>query len=403
MADEHENNEFPPGEQGNHPHAEEQLDSGQPAVAAAPGKLLIFVVAAGVFVFIVIKSLFFGSAPKPVPPTHPQQIAAPTMPTNGGGVEGLPVAPTTNLPPITPPPPVQEASPPPQVLPPGPPPDMNVQVGPTNEQLKTRIHSAMLISGGMSGSSSSDTAAAKKKTLSSDPNSAFADNVAQSQTETIEATKIKNMNITLAQGKLISGVLETAIDSTLPGDVRAIVSHDVYAESGREVLIPKGSRIVGVYNSSVQRGQARVFIIWTRVIRPDGVDVAINSPGVDALGRAGMGGIVDSRFLDAFSTAILASTLDVGIAAVGQGLFGDQQQVTTTGPSSGSTTATSSPTSTAMQQAVQNIGTVGQTIVNSTVNLAPVIHVDQGEVINIFVNKDVVFPPELTGGPGFIP
>jgi type IV secretion system protein VirB10 len=116
-----------------------------------------------------------------------------------------------------------------------------------------------------------------------------------------------------------------------------------------------------------------------------------------------MGGHVDNKYWEAFSTAILTSSLDVGVAAVGDALFGNQQQTTTVGPDGGTTT-TSSPTSTAMQQAVQNVGTVGQSIVGSVVNLQPTIYVDQGEQINIFVNKDVVFPIEtFGGGAGFIP
>jgi len=274
--------------------------------------------------------------------------------------------------------------------------------GPSNEQLNARNRAPMLSGSALANSITSNND--KKKNTpapSTDPNAAFAQSIADSSTETVEATRVKNLGRTIIQGKLIQGVLETAIDSTLPGDVRAIVSHDTYAESGRSILIPKGSRIVGTYNSSVKRGQARVFIIWTRVIRPDGVDVAINSPGVDALGRAGMTGDVDNKYFEAFSTAIMTSSLDVAVAAVGDALFGSQQQTTTT--TGGGTTASSSTSATAMQNAIQNLGTVGQSIVNSTVNLQPTIHIDQGEMINIFVNKDIVFPTGLNGESGFIP
>jgi type IV secretion system protein VirB10 len=242
----------------------------------------------------------------------------------------------------------------------------------------------------------------KKKTVPADPNSAFAQTIAESSAESIQATQVKDLDRTLAQGKLIQGVLETTIDSTVPAPIRAIVSHDTYAESGKAILIPKGSRLIGVYNSSVKRGQARIFIIWTRVIRPDGVDVALNSPGIDALGRGGAGGFVDNKYFEAFSTAIFTSSLDVGFAALGDSLFGSQQQTTTTGPGGG-TSVTSSPTATAMQQAISNLGSVGQSIVNSTVNLEPTIHIDQGELINVFVNKDVMFPTGGMNNAGFIP
>jgi type IV secretion system protein VirB10 len=184
--------------------------------------------------------------------------------------------------------------------------------------------------------------------------------------------------------------------------VRAVVSHDTYAESGKDVLIPKGSRIVGTYNSSILRGQERVFIIWTRVIRPDGVDVAINSPGTDALGRTGIEGDVDNKYFEAFTTAFLSSAMSVGVAAAGEGLFGNQQQTTTSGGSGGGTTTTSSPSTTAMQQAVQNVGAVGQSIVGSTLNIQPIIAIDQGQKINVFVNKDIIFPDNITGKAMFV-
>lgn len=399
MSEENKDNEFPQGEHGAVHAGEEQLESSRPAVAAAPGKLLVVVIFALLFIGIVIKSLFFSSSPPPVPENKKQVIQEAANPASITQ-EGLPSLPT-NQQPVMPPP----VEPPPQVLPPPePPPEITTKGGPTNEQLNARVHAPMLTGAGLSAANLTSSDNQKKKPVSTDPNTAFEQSVSENSSETVEATRIKNLNITIAQGKFIHGVLETAIDSTLPGNVRAIVSHDIYAESGKSILVPKGSRIVGVYNSSVRRGQARVFIIWTRIIRPDGIDVAINSPGVDSLGRSGMGGDVDNKYLEAFSTAILTSSLDIGVAAIGDALFGSQQQTTTTGPNGGSSTTTSSsPTATAMQTAVQNLGSVGQSIVNSTVNLAPTIHIDQGEIINIFVNKDVVFPYGLSSEMGFVP
>ena len=206
--------------------------------------------------------------------------------------------------------------------------------------------------------------------------------------------------MTIAQGKLVHAVLETAIDSSLPGTIRAIVSHDTYAEAGRSILIPKGSRLIGTYNSAIRRGQSRVFIVWQRVIRPDGVDIMIDSPGVDALGRAGMTGDVDNKYFEIFSGAIMTSALDIGVAAAGDALFGNQQ-TTSTNNGTGTTT-TQSPTSTAMQTAVQNISDVGNGIVNNALNTTPTIYIDQGTPIDVFVNKDLVFPSGVAGASSFI-
>lgn len=234
-----------------------------------------------------------------------------------------------------------------------------------------------------------------------DPNSQFAQGVTGGVAQVTVADRIMNLEYTIIQGKIIYGVLETAVNSDLPGTLRAVVSHDVYAEAGRAILIPKGSRLIGTYNSAVKRGQARVFIIWTRIIRPDGVTMAVDSPAVDNLGRAGLEGDVDNKYIDMFSTALLTSSLDIGLAAIGQGLFGDQQQTTTNNSQGGSTT-TSSATGTAMQQAVTNIGDIGKQVVGSALGLAPTISVDQGTPVNIYVNKELEFPPSVTASLDFV-
>jgi type IV secretion system protein VirB10 len=113
-----------------------------------------------------------------------------------------------------------------------------------------------------------------------------------------------------------------------------------------------------------------------------------------------MGGYVDNKYFEVFSSAFLTSALDIGTAAIGDALFGNQQTTTTTNGNGSSTTE--SPTAAAMQQAVQNIGNIGNSIVNSALNLAPTIYIDQGTQVNVFVNRDLIFPPEVTGSMGFV-
>jgi hypothetical protein len=104
---------------------------------------------------------------------------------------------------------------------------------------------------------------------------------------------------------MIRGVLETAIQSDLPGMVRAITSEDVYSFDGRRVLIPQGTMLTGEYRSALSRGQTRVFLIWTRLLRSDGVSLIINSYGTDGLGRSGLAGEVDRHFFERFGAATL--------------------------------------------------------------------------------------------------
>jgi len=190
-------------------------------------------------------------------------------------------------------------------------------------------------------------------------------------------------------------VMETAINTDLPGTLRAIISRDVHAEAGKQVLIPKGSRLIGTYNTGVLRGQKRVFIIWTRVIRPDGVDIMIGSPGVDGLGRAGAEGSVDNKYMESFSAAILTSVISLGVGYVADKAVDGNS--TTTTSNVGDTTSSGSSGSAAVSNAAGAIGAVGTEIVRGTLDLRPTIAIDQGARINVFVNKDLAFPDNATG------
>ncbi len=129
----------------------------------------------------------------------------------------------------------------------------------------------------------------------------------------VKADRFLNPARTIPQGTVIPAVLETAIDSTRPGGVRALVQRDVLGFDGSRVLIPRGSRLYGEYAEGLQQGQNRALVQWTRLIRPDGVTVALDSPSSDPLGRAGIRGKVDSKFLQRFGGALLQSVLDLGV------------------------------------------------------------------------------------------
>jgi type IV secretion system protein VirB10 len=122
-----------------------------------------------------------------------------------------------------------------------------------------------------------------------------------------------NRGTTVPQGTLIPAVLETALDSTRPGLARAIVSRDVRGFDGSRVLIPRGSRLIGEYRSESAPGQRRAMVNWVRLIRPDGVTIAIGSPASDPLGRGGIKAKVNTHFFERFAGAILQSALDIGV------------------------------------------------------------------------------------------
>jgi type IV secretion system protein VirB10 len=202
-------------------------------------------------------------------------------------------------------------------------------------------------------------------------NLAFASSQQNTDVETSSATQLQNLDTLIAQGKMISGILETAVQSDLPGMVRAIISEDVYSFKGSNLLIPKGTRLVGQYRSSIKQGQSRIFIIWNRVIRPDGASININSFGSDTLGRSGLEGVVDSHFMERFSASILLSTIDGALSALANSIDKDGSEISLNG---------SKDFSRSSEIALEN-----------SIGIAPTININQGTRIKVFVGKDLDF------------
>jgi type IV secretion system protein VirB10 len=123
---------------------------------------------------------------------------------------------------------------------------------------------------------------------------------------------------TVTQGTMIPAVLETAINTDVPGYVRAVVSQDVRSFDGTRILVPRSSRLIGQYQSGLQQGQKRAYVIWTRLIRPDGISVALASPGTAFDGSGGVPGKVDSHFFQRFGSAMLLSVIG-GIGTIASG------------------------------------------------------------------------------------
>jgi type IV secretion system protein VirB10 len=210
----------------------------------------------------------------------------------------------------------------------------------------------------------------------------------------IDATYIVDSSITIAQGKMISAILETAINTEMPGAVRAVISRDIFGESGNKILIPRGSRLYGAYSSSILRGQARVQIGWTRLIRPDGVSLNINFTVSDQFGRAGIPGDVDNRYSSVISNSLLTSILTVGGVAAAQKLINNNTNSTTTvNQNQGITTTTTNASNQAVYDVTKTIlDTIGQIITNS-IDLNPVIRIPQGTKVTVIVNSDIKIPP----------
>ena len=153
----------------------------------------------------------------------------------------------------------------------------------------------------------------------------------------IRATVLRNPSTLIAQGTVIPAVLETPINSSQTGPVRALTIGEAKGFDGARVLIPRGSRLIGESNGDVRSGQSRVLVTWTRLIRPDGVTIRIGSPASDSLGGAGIAGRVNNHTLARFTNAVLQTALIAGSEAAARPSSGGvfvglpSQAVTTTG------------------------------------------------------------------------
>lgn len=197
----------------------------------------------------------------------------------------------------------------------------------------------------------------------------FNDQIAAATPPPAQAKRTINRSQMIAQGAVISGVLETAINSDLPGFTRAIVTHNVRSFDNSQVLVPRGSRLIGQYRSGLSLGEARVFVVWNRIIRPDGVSIDIASPATDTAGQSGLPGDVNRHFFQRFSGAILLSVLDIGARL-----------------------ATDNNSAQVILNTTNNIQ--GE-ILRQQLAIPPTIEVEPGTEIRILLGQDLFFPANL--------
>lgn len=263
------------------------------------------------------------------------------------------------------------------------------------QKIQTKVGAPMMLTDSNSASSSNDK---KDKQL-------YVENFIPAHTSSAQqrVTRVGNMALLIAQGKIIDSVLETPINTNYPGPVRAVVSSDVYSENGKNILVPRGSRLVGQFSGGYTPGQTRIILTWDRIIMPNGYDIAVSSPAIGANGTAGVEGIVDTQIAPALTNAVLYSALNVSFAKIVSEVTksNTQSQTTSTSgvPGTGSgvtTTATTTPTQQAINQQTQNLGNTTQDLAKQFTTAKPFITLDQGTLVSVFVNRDILFPKNLS-------
>ena len=190
-----------------------------------------------------------------------------------------------------------------------------------------------------------------------------------------------NRDKLLLQGTYLRCVLETKIVSEVKGFTSCIITEPVYSASGKYLLLPKGSKVMGQYGSSNPTGP-RMEVIWNRIITPEGVDVTLESPGVDNLGAAGHVGKFKSHWGSRLASALLISMISDAFKYAATE-YGPQGQTVTTNTSTTTNPYESDTANTLKQQAISQL---------ERNNARPnTVTINQGTLINIYTAQDIDF------------
>ncbi|MFS2013718.1 type IV secretion system protein VirB10 [Azospirillum sp. CT11-132] len=184
----------------------------------------------------------------------------------------------------------------------------------------------------------------------------------------VSAGVLRNQPYLLTTGTVIPCILQTAMDSTLPGFVTCVVPQDVLGKTGL-TLLDRGTKVVGEFRGGVRQGVERMFVVWTRAETPQGVVIALDSPATDPLGRSGLDGAVDRHFWQRFGGALLLSFVDGAIQA---GVAAASKE--------GTTTINTGRTQSVIAESLRG-----------SIDLPPTLIKNQGELVSVFVARDLDF------------
>ena len=205
--------------------------------------------------------------------------------------------------------------------------------------------------------------------------SLFGGQLQGSATPRVTAGLLGNRSLTLPKGTAFTCALKTKVISATSGFIGCQVLRNVFSDDGRVLLVERGSHMDGEYRvASVRPGTVRIPVLWTRIRTPHGVTVDIDSPGTGPLGESGIDGYVDNRWLERIGAAMLVSLINDAVQLVIQNQANDVQGDTIILPSTTSSTSK-----------------LAEKVLESTINIPPLIYQNQGGIVGIYVARDVDF------------
>ena len=235
---------------------------------------------------------------------------------------------------------------------------------------------AATASGAMPGLAGLDLAgAAGQPATGQDKQLAFLNAAADRRTVTPDRVTPPASPFVLQAGAVISAALITGIRSDLPGQITAQVTENIYdSPTGRILLVPQGTRLIGQYDNGVQFGQRRVLLVWNRLIMPNGRSIVLErQPGADTQGYAGLEDGVDYHWWDLAKAAALSTLLGVGAE-----LATDDNDRLLRAIRGG---------------AQDTVNQAGQQIIQRQLQVAPTLTIRPGFPVRVIVTRDIVFEP----------
>jgi type IV secretion system protein VirB10 len=186
-------------------------------------------------------------------------------------------------------------------------------------------------------------------------------------------------------GTLVPAVLESGVDTSLPGNVVARVTENIFdSRTGKNLLLPQGTLLFARYNSAVNYAQRRVQIVWDSLIRPDGYYVELGGmPAVDSEGFSGTEGAYHENWLEYLKAAGIITMFSLANASM---------------TAEAAKHATEQAASNIAEANSQFVAQTGNAIVSRAMGVGPTVTVEQGTRLSIMLNKTVYFPP-LPGVP----
>lgn len=187
------------------------------------------------------------------------------------------------------------------------------------------------------------------------------------------ATPPHDLSRMVTTDTFIPAVMYTAVNSEIPSrTVLAVVESDVFGFHGSNILIPKGSKLEGVYEKLDDKHARRMQITWFKITRPDGIIIKIDAESADAAGASGISGYLDQRLKDRYGGAILLSTIN-GLAQMSV-RQNDIRQLA------------------AVESFGREFGTLTAQIIRENINILPIIMIPQGQRFNIRPYQNIYFP-----------